>query len=118
MEYKDIEIEICNGNKNFIPISRVISTFIRTEFVSGELIETSQRSGRMLCAMIGRCPFCVDGKGELVIDDRSSSYHCTLCEAKGDSVKFLKEYCHMDEENIIKLLSKWFRNPFKEDNVN
>lgn len=88
-----------------------IKATARIEDVVGEFLTLKKKGANWVCT----CPFHDDKNPSMTISSRLNIYHCFVCDAKGNSIDFLKNYQKLSFYEALQYLAKKYSIPIPEE---
>ena len=79
-----------------------IKATARIEDVVGDFLTLKKKGASWVCT----CPFHDDKNPSMTISSRLNIYHCFVCDAKGNSIDFLKNYQKLSFYEALQYLAK------------
>lgn len=88
-----------------------IKATARIEDVVGDFLTLKKKGASWVCT----CPFHDDKNPSMTISSRLNIYHCFVCDAKGNSIDFLKNYQKLSFYEALQYLAKKYSIAIPEE---
>lgn len=88
-----------------------IKATARIEDVVGDFLTLKKKGASWVCT----CPFHDDKNPSMTVSSRLNIYHCFVCDAKGNSIDFLKNYQKLSFYEALQYLAKKYSIAIPEE---